>query len=497
MSALSVPRRESTAPYVLAIDVGSGGTRVAVYDASGREVESRRTRIRHQLTSTSDGGSTIDADQIVDEVRRGILHLGPRLPGPISAIGIDTFASSLVPVDAEGNALGPCITYADTRSGGQIAELSEQVNEQELHDLTGARLHSSYVAPRLLWMAQQQPQIFARTAQFMALGEYVSLKLTGQATLGTAAAAWGGMLNRRTGRYVPELLSATGVSVEALGTPRDPNHTVSLQGTELAAQLPQLADAVWVPVVGDGLSANLGIGALGEDTWGISTATSGAIRVLLSSEVEKLPSGLWAYRVDQGRTLVGSAMSDAGRVLSFVTDTFRLPVIPADLGDDPLLTNAPTAHTPLVVPFLSGERGTKWRDDIRAAFSHVGASTTPNDFLRGALEGVALSYRRIAEHMRQAGGDPGRIVLSGGMTSTIPGWLHILADALGEEINHVAISRSTMRGTALLALEQLGVTDFQQVPVLTTVEPRAQHEEYYAGRLEEFEALADSVSPSS
>src|SRR5690625_2717079 len=155
MTTFSVPRRESAAPYVMAIDVGSGGTRVGVYDASGREVGGRRTRLTHTLSSGSDGSSTIDADAIVEEVRRGIEHLAPRIPGPIAAVGIDTFASSLVPVDAAGNALGPCITYADTRSGAHAVHLARELDGDRLHDLTGARLHSSYLAPRLAWLREE------------------------------------------------------------------------------------------------------------------------------------------------------------------------------------------------------------------------------------------------------------------------------------------------------------------------------------------------------
>src|SRR5699024_7279769 len=73
--------------------------------------------------------------------------------------------------------------------------------------------------------------------------------------------------------------------------------------------------------------------------------------------------------------------------------------------------------------------------------------------LRGAMEGIALSFLRIADQLREAGGEPERIVLSGGMTGAVPGWLHLLSDALGMPIDHVAVSRSTMRGAAVPALE--------------------------------------------
>ncbi len=493
MPRFSVPTEQAQAPFVVAMDVGSGGSRAAVYDATGREVGKRTHKEPHLFTVGDDGTSVIDADQIVEELRAALRTvLAKPLPGPVVAIGFDTFASSLVAVDKAGNALTSCITYADTRCQLQVADLAKKLDVDELHQKTGARLHSSYTAPRLLWLREAHPEVFSRTARFMALGEYVAHKLLGTAALGTASAAWSGMIDCRTGEYVPELLDAAQVDAEMMGQPRNPSDMIPVAGTPLAKELPVLADAQWVPVIGDGLAANIGIGALGAGIWGISTATSGAIRSLLTGDVPQLPGGLWAYRMDAGRTLVGSAMSDCGRVLDWCRLNLAMPDDIAETDTDPIFSAPPSAATPLIVPFLSGERGTKWRGGARAVMANVSAATGPHELLRGAMEGVALSFLRIADQMRELGGDPTRVILSGGMTEAIPAWLHLLADALGEPIDHVAISRSTMRGSALLALEQ-AVPDapVADVPVLDRIEPVAEHTEYYRERLERFEKLAD------
>ncbi|MGO1567103.1 MAG: FGGY family carbohydrate kinase, partial [Brachybacterium sp.] len=311
MPRFNIPAEDAQGPLVVGIDIGSGGTRAAVYDVSGREVGTLHHKETHAFTVDDDGTSTIDADQIVEEIRASLAAVltGAALPGEVLAIGFDTFASTLVAVDAAGNALTPCITYADTRCHAQVDRLAGSLDVDSLHERTGARLHSSYTAPRLAWLREEQPEVFARTARFMALGEYAALKLLGTAALGTASAAWSGMIDRRTGQYVPELLEAVGVDPAMMGTALDPSDAIPVEGTPLAAEFPQLRGAVWLPVIGDGLAANLGIGALGAGTWGISTATSGAIRQLLDTSIPTLPSGLWAYRVDQQRTLVGSAMS--------------------------------------------------------------------------------------------------------------------------------------------------------------------------------------------
>ena len=493
MPRFHIPADDAQGPLVVGIDIGSGGTRAAVYDVSGREVGKRNHKEEHGFTVRDDGTSTIDADQIVSEIRIALGEvLEEKLPGEVKVIGFDTFASSLVAVDASGRAITPCITYADTRCHAQVAELSSRLDVDALHERTGARLHSSYTAPRLAWLRETQPDVFARTERFMALGEYVAFKLLGTPALGTASAAWSGMIDRRTGEYVPELLEAVGVDASTMGPPMDPDEALPVAGTPLAKDFPKLAGAVWLPVIGDGLAANLGIGALGPGTWGISTATSGAIRQLLDTEIASLPSGLWAYRVDARRTLVGSAMSDCGRVLDWCRNELDIPFDIGQTDTYPLFSAPPSSGTPLVIPFLSGERGTKWRGGSRAIFANVGASTTAEDMLRGALEGVALSFLRIADQMREAGGEPERIVLSGGMTGAIPGWLHLLADALGSPIDHVAVSRSTMRGSAVMALEQAAPdVPVAEVPVLTRIDPVAEHADYYRERLERFEKLAD------
>lgn len=494
MPRFNISADDAQGPLVVGIDIGSGGTRAAVYDVSGREVGKLNHKEEHAFTVDDDGTSTIDADQIVEEIRISLHKVlkSEKLPGEVLAIGFDTFASSLVAVDAAGNALTPCITYADTRCTSHVDVLAQSLDVDALHERTGARLHSSYTAPRLAWLRESAPDVFSRTARFMALGEYVAFKLLGTPALGTASAAWSGMIDRRTGEYVPELLDAVGVDASMMGAALDPSDALPVADTPLAAEFPLLAKAVWVPVIGDGLAANLGIGALGTGTWGISTATSGAIRQLLDTEIPTLPRGLWAYRVDAQRTLVGSAMSDCGRVLDWCRNELAMPFDIDKTDTATLFSGPPSNGTPLVIPFFSGERGTKWRGSSRALFANVGASTTWKDMLLGAMEGVALSFLRIADQMKEAGGEPERIVLSGGMTGAVPGWLHLLSDALAMPIDHVAVSRSTMRGSAVLALEQAapGVA-VAEAPVLTRVEPVLAHQDYYRERLERFEKLAD------
>ena len=175
------------------------------------------------------------------------------------------------------------------------------------------------------------------------------------------------------------------------------------------------------------------------------------MRVLVHGLPEEIPSGLWCYRVDGSRSLLGGAVNDVGRVVSWLQSTVRLPEDDFNL----ILAAAPQASTPLVLPYFSGERSTGWAANARAVFTGVSAATTGAMLFRGAMEGVAISYARIAEQLQSVAGQPQRILASGRVTQDLPAGLQILADVLEAPVIPVTIKRSTLRGTALIALDVL------------------------------------------
>jgi gluconokinase len=180
---------EAVDPLVLALDVGSTASRGDVYDAAGRPVEGRRQKVSHEFRTAGDGTSEIDPDQVVVELGQVIGALAAdRLERRIAGVALDTFASSLVGVSADGRAATPCYTYADSRCAPQATALRRELDEGEVQQRTGCRLHSSYLAPRLRWLRQTMPDRFRAVARWMSLGEYAYLRLLGVAAAGTSTA---------------------------------------------------------------------------------------------------------------------------------------------------------------------------------------------------------------------------------------------------------------------------------------------------------------------
>lgn len=479
--------KRATGPLIVAVDVGSTASRGCLYDQTGLPA-GQRHKVTHAFDTADDGRSTIDPDQVVAEVVE-ILDALTEQAGkqPIAAVAMDTFASSLVGVDGMGRALTPCFTYADSRSAEQVRQITSEIDPARTQQRVGTRQHTSYLPARLRWARAAVPE-FDRVHRWLSLGEYVHQQILGTAAASTSVASWSGMLDLRTGRWDREMLSLAGIHRDQLSPVHHPDQPLT-PVCQVADRWRKLADAVWFPVIADGFASNLGTGADSPRTIAAAAATSGAMRVLLPKIPKKIPSGLWCYRVDAERSLLGGALNDVGRLASWLEDTLNLPD-----GLDAALTGEPTVDAPITLPYLTGERATGWA--ARARLSQVGvtASSTPESLARSAMEAVAFTYARVAEELQKSATGVEQILASGRVSTDLPGLLQLLADALDTPVTPVTIKRATLHGTALHALEVLSPGGERAEPTRgRTYEPRAEFAEVVAERRERFERTYDQL----
>jgi gluconokinase len=489
---IDVRLEDAQDPLVLVLDVGSTSSRAAVYDATATAVRGLEGALGHEFDARADGTVELDAERTAAEVSELITEVtaSAQLSGRIRGVAMDTFASSLVPVDGTGQALTPCHTYADTRPARQVEELRKEMDEEVVQQRTGCRFHTSYLPARLRWFQQTQPSVWAGVARWLSLGEYIQARLTGRYVASFSTAAWTGLLNRVTAEWDLSLLSAIGATPDKFSSLHDTQQPLEDVGPSAAARWPQVSQAVWFPSVADGYASSLGSDATDETTMALSAATSGALRVLTTEVPSRVPPGLWCYRVDGRRSLLGGALNDVGRVLDWGREQLAVPT--GRLGK--LLGAPPGRRLPTVLPFLTGERSPGWAVAARAVFADVTDATTSDDLLRAAMEGVALRYALIARQLDEAAPDAVRVVASGGVTNVAPAWLQIAADALGRPITRVAEPRATLRGTALIALEVLA-PDVARAPcaLAETYSPNPEHSAYYREALARQEEIYAAV----
>ncbi len=473
-------------PFVLALDIGSTATRGSLYDARGLPIAGSKLRIAHAFTTAADGTSTVDPDDITEEVAQIIDYtMQAAKDERIGGVAIDTFAANLLGVDAQGWAITPCYTYADSRCAAQVDALRAAFDESEVQQRTGTRFHSSYLAPRLLWLRESEPEIFDAVEHWMSLGEYVYHRLLGVTAIGTAGAAWTGLLNRHTGEWDEPLLQHCGVGVEQMGEIRDPDRPLTDVHGKATSRWPGLADASWFPVVPDGLVSNIGAGAPDSRAMAASAATSGAMRVIVREIPREIPSGLWSYRVSRNRAILGGALNDVGRAISWIEESLK---VPEHTTLDEIFTRDPEPHTPVALPYFTGERSTGWAARAQASIAGITFAAQGDALIRAVMEGVSQSYARVFDQLRAVGGEPGEIRMSGRVMQDHPGWLAMLADTLQVPVLPVVIKRATLHGTALLALDVIAPCVQRVDPTTgTRFEPRAENAPYYAEQRARFE----------
>jgi gluconokinase len=489
-----VPAGESESPLVLALDLGSSSLRAIVYDARGREVAETEGRTAYRWTLTPDGGVEGDPDVLLDGASEAIdqaIAGAGRSAQAIKAVGVSTFWHNIMGIDAGGRPTTPLFSWADERSAVAAGRLRDRMDERAVHRRTGCRFHPSYPAARLLWLREARPDAWRATRTWMSIGEYLALRCFGRAVCSVSMASGSGLLDQERCEWDAEVLKAIGLTADCLPTIVDLGDPLVGLAPVYAARWPSLQHVPWLPAAGDGALSNLGTGCVGPSRAALAVGTSGALRVLGRAAPAGLPPGLWHYRLDRNRRLVGGAVSNGGSLFRWMQERFALEG--PDAVERGLKLRKPDGHGLVVLPFLAGERSPGWPLRARGAVVGMTLATDPLDLLQAGLEAVAQRFALIWDQVREAVPGIREIVASGGALLRSPAWIQIVTDVLGHEVVASAEGEGSSRGAALLALELLGAGRAEDVPAplgaVFSPSPE-RHARYRAARAKHLEVEA-------
>ncbi|MFM7098204.1 MAG: gluconokinase [Gemmataceae bacterium] len=475
---------QADAPFILAIDVGTSSVRALLYDASCRiiEPETYFGRAQVALQTDSTGMAVFEPSAVPSAVVDVVDTILAKLQGKISqihAVAIDTFVSSMIGLDKNLAPITSLYTYADTRCSSDAQELRRSYNIEEIHERTGCMIHSSYLPARLHWEKRTNPSRFNSVHHWWSLGSVLSQQFLGCPDVSLSTASWTGLLDRKKLEWDQIWIRQLGLAQGQLPKIADFGPGTSSLKPEWCKRWPSLAKAVWFLAIGDGAAANIGSGCTNDHHVALTIGTTAAMRIVPSTIPEKIPSGLWNYRVDSKRPLVGGALTEGGNVHEWLLKNLKLPE-PAEC--EKLLSQMkPAKHGLSMLPFFAGERAPGWRDDASATLHGIRLNTRPIDIFHAGLEAVALRLGQIYRRLSPLAHPDHKILASGGFLNS-PAWAQIIANVLGKPIIACLEPEATSRGIAWLALESLGKLDLakSQTPELgITFEPDPNaHQDY-------------------
>ncbi len=482
-------------PLVLAIDIGTSSVRTALFDADARRLKSSTAQQPHTVTHSADGAAEFDAmalERGLLACLRKTLARAPRRP--VVAIGVSCFWHSLLATDAQGKPLTPVYTWADSRCRPDAAQLRAETSEERYHAATGCMLRASYWPAKLRWLARTRASSFRRAAMWQSASDWLRGRFCedGAQTTAPGMATATGLFNPATLTWDQSVLDLCGVRPAQLAAVGE---TAVRLDRRLARQFPALADALWWPAVGDGAASNLGSGATRPGRAAINVGTSAAFRVMNSGADAQGPFGLFCYRVDARRYVVGGAVSNAGNLRAWCRRELKLPSDERAL--DRALAARPGPVTSLVtLPFWSAERAPTWREDLAGVVQGFSQNTTALDLLQATTEAVYHRLALIADQSLAGAGET-EIIVSGGVLKSA-GLLQRLADVLGRSVRPSLEPEASLRGAAIYALEKTGLAAeaHANLRLLTgrSVRPRAQYARLFARERERQGALESIVS---
>lgn len=484
---------------LLALDVGTSGVRAALFDESGKEINSTSRSRESSLITTP---AELDAESLVPLVEQTIdalLASDSRSSGPLELVAISCFWHSLLGIDQEGRPTTPVLTWADTAGADAANELRLRHDEEEFHRRTGCRFHSSYWTAKLLWLQQQRPKSFSRTQKWLSFGEYLGNHFFGATIASVSMASGTGLFNQSRSDWDDELLQRLNINRKQLPEIADQTVSAFTLSDRFAKRWPVLRGAAFCPAIGDGAANSIGSGCMTKDKVALMVGTSGAMRVLYNDEPPpKLPASLWSYRADRARVVVGGALSDGGGLYAWIREAFAFDCKSEEL-EQALQDMTPDSHGLTILPFWSGERSTGWRADARGAILGLTMKARQIDILRAAMESIAYRFALIAEDLRDLAPEA-EIIASGNSLYASPAWTQILADVLGKRIQLSNLREASTRGAALLALEAAGKLETigdLTVPVQKTYEPDMERYVRYQealARQQKYEIVARPLS---
>ena len=436
--------------YVIGCDVGSQSLKGVLVDAEGATVAVASAP--YELSFPYPGWAEQDPDDWTWALRRvvsALLERGGVAAGDVGAIGLASQVDGVVAVDGRGRHLRPAIIWMDRRAEAQRRALGGRIPEERIFEITGLNLDSSHVAPKILWLRDEEPEAYREAEAFLLPGSYLVHRLTGERIVDYSNASSTMLYDVRSKDWSEEMLSAAELDPRTLGRVA-PADEVAGVVTEAAAGEVGLEPGTKVVVgCGDEHGACLGAGLVVSGLICDITGTAEPICVAADEPVFDETGLVETHAHAHPRLwLVENPGFVSGGSVRWYSDNI------ARVGYDEMTREAeevpPGSEGLVFLPCLSGAMTPTWNGNARGVFHGLSMRHGLAHMTRAVFEGCAFGFRDIVDRFAGMGigGEEVRVV-GGGADS--PFWCQIKADATGRTLRALRNREATATGAAMLA----------------------------------------------
>ena len=491
--------------HLLGIDIGTTGAKTVLFDDVGRPVASAFAPWPMSMPRPA-WAEQDPADWWVGVVAtiREVLTASGIAAASIAAIGLSGQMHGLVLLDSRRQVLRPSILWCDQRTGDQCGWIDRTIGIDRLVASISNPALPGFTAPKLIWVREHEPEVWARARTVLLPKDYIRMRLTGEIALEVSDASGTALFNVAQRRWADELLGD-------LGIPREWLPSV-VGSTDVAGTItPSVAEATGLlagtPVVGGGADnacAAVGNGVVRQGLGLVSIGSSGV--VLAPSEAPRVDPGLRVHTFNHavpGLWYLMGVTQGAGLSMRWFRDQFaegerreaaRSGRDAYDLMAHQAASSPPGSNGVIWLPYMQGERTPHLDPDARAVLYGLSTAHTRSDVLRAIMEGVAFSLRDCLAIVGEQGVTLEQVRLTGGGARSGL-WRQILADVLATELVITSSDEGPALGAALMAGVGAGMFRSLEegcaaaVAVRERIEPEPSRKAIYNGAYELYRDL--------
>lgn len=491
--------------FILAHDLGTTGNKASLFDAANGRAVATAFEAYGTVYPRPNWAEQDPADwwQAVRDSMGELLTSSGVSPGDIAVVSFSGMMNGALAVDATGAPLRSAIIWADQRATAEAEFLAERCGLEQVYRLTGHRPGAAYTAAKMLWMQRHQPDLYARTHQFLQAKDYVAFKLSGAFATDYSDASGTNLFDLEQRDWAADMIEALGLDRRKLPPVYSSTTVIGKVTSEAAAETGLLAGTPVVIGGGDGACATVGAGSvhpgeaynyIGSSSW-----------IAVTAEQPLHDPGMRTFtfaHLDPKLYFPTGTMQSAGGAYDWLERLLR------GKGEAQLYAEMSTAAASvepgarglLFLPYLIGERSPHWNPMARGVFVGLTMAHGRAEMARAVLEGVAFNLKIILDAFLEQGIQIQAIRLIGGGARS-PLWRQILADVYGLPILRPALlAEATSLGAAIAGGVGVGLfPNFQVAHELIDVEeaerPDPAHRRRYAALFDLFQRTYAALEP--
>jgi gluconokinase len=430
--------------FYIGIDIGTTATKAMVFTREGKVVDS------HCITYEMHHPQSDWSIQKPAEVLKAVVDCIEKLTETITPefISFSAAMQSLIAVDSSGIPLTDVIIWADNRASEIAQNLRKSDLGQQFYEKTGIPIHTFCPMTKILWLKENEPEIFKNTHKFISLKEYIWHHLTGEYVIDSSMASGTGLMNIECLCWNNKILDFVGISRNKLSTVVSPIHSAK----SLSKNLTLIIGG------GDGALANLGTGAMKKGRMSLTIGTSGAVRLPIDKPFIDAKMRTQCYHLVDNQYLTLGAVNNGAIVLQWLKEA----ILQTNESFDELIAqakNAPVGSNGLIfVPYLLGERAPIWDASAQGTIFGITINHTKAHLIRATLEGILFGLLSITEILLPVKKEREQIIImaSGGFTKN-DFWLQIAADIFQMKVAVSQKIEGSAWGAVLIGFMAFGI----------------------------------------